>query len=558
MPLRTDHVQAAGFQHRFVAFLPVGPHGLDRGRVGVVAQGLDLGLQVAAQHDVGAASGHVGGDGHAAGPSGFLDDLRLATVVLGVQHLVLDAGLGQQTRQQFGGLDRGGAHQHRLLLLVGLADLVDDRVELLARGHEHQVTAIVAHHVPIGRDHDHFEVVYLLELEGLGIGRAGHAGQLVVEAEVVLEGDRGQRLVFLLDRHAFLGLHGLVQAVGPAAPGHHPARELVDDDHLAITHDVFHVAPVHVVGAQRGIQVVHQHDVAGVVEALTVGDQSAIAQQFLDALVTFLGQVYLLVLLLDAEVAWPVLFLLTVQGRNDLVDLAVQVRVVVGRTRDDQRRAGLVDQDRVDLVDDGEVQLALHLVLQREGHVVAQVVEAELVVGAVGDVGRVGLALLVSRLSGMDHADAHAQGPVDAPHPIGVAPRQVIVDGDHVHALARQCVQVSGQRRDQGLALAGLHLRDLSRVKHRTTDQLHVEVAHLKHPLAGLANHREGLGHQLVQRLAVGDPLPELVRLGGQLRIVQRLQPLLEAGNAVDQSLQAPNQPLVAAAENSRQKIAHR
>ena len=46
---------------------------------------------------------------------------------------------------------------------------------------------------------DHVEVVDLVELLRLGHGRAGHAGQLVVEAEVVLEGDRGERLVLALD-----------------------------------------------------------------------------------------------------------------------------------------------------------------------------------------------------------------------------------------------------------------------------------------------------------------------------------------------------------------------
>jgi hypothetical protein len=69
-------------------------------------------------------------------------------------------------------------------------------------------------------------------------------GQLVVHAEIVLEGDRGQRLVLGLDRHAFLGFDGLVQAVRPAPARHGAAGELVDDDHLAVADDVFHIALV--------------------------------------------------------------------------------------------------------------------------------------------------------------------------------------------------------------------------------------------------------------------------------------------------------------------------
>ena len=37
---------------------------------------------------------------------------------------------------------------------------------------------------------------------GFGQRRAGHARELAVEAEIVLEGDRGERLVLGLDMHA--------------------------------------------------------------------------------------------------------------------------------------------------------------------------------------------------------------------------------------------------------------------------------------------------------------------------------------------------------------------
>ena len=75
--------------------------------------------------------------------------------------------------------------------------------------------------------------------------------------------------------------------------------------------------------------------------------------------------------------------------------------VLVGRflagAGNDQRGAGFVDQDGIDFVDDGEVVPALHAIVQVELHVVAQVVEAEFVVGAVGDVGSIGFAALLDR-----------------------------------------------------------------------------------------------------------------------------------------------------------------
>ncbi len=137
-------------------------------------------------------------------------------------------------------------------------------------------------------------------------------------------------------------------------------------------------------------------------------------------------------------------------------------------------------------------------------HVVAQVVEAEFVVGAVGDVGGVGLALVVGLHLREVDADREAEEAVELAHPLGVALRQVVVHRDDVHAVAGERVQVGRQRRHQRLALAGAHLGDLAVVQHHAADQLHVEVAHAERALARLAHHGEGLGQQLVERRALG------------------------------------------------------
>ena len=70
------------------------------------------------------------------------------------------------------------------------------------------------------------------------------------------------------------------------------------------------------------------------------------------------------------------------------------------------------------------------------GHVVAQVVEAELGVRSVGDVGLVGQPLVLERLHVLDHADRDAERVVERPHPLGVAAREVVVDRHEVDALA--------------------------------------------------------------------------------------------------------------------------
>ena len=88
-------------------------------------------------------------------------------------------------------------------LLVLLEDLADDRVPLLLLGPVDEVRVLDAPQRPVRRDDDDVEVVDLRELLGLGVRRAGHAGQLLVLAEVVLEGDGRERLVLALDLVTF-------------------------------------------------------------------------------------------------------------------------------------------------------------------------------------------------------------------------------------------------------------------------------------------------------------------------------------------------------------------
>ena len=255
------------------------------------------------------------------------------------------------------------------------------------------------------------QVVDLDELLLLGLRGAGHAGELLVEAEVVLQRDRRERDVLLLDPHALLRLDRLVQALAPAAALHDPAGELVDDLHLAVLDHVVDVALVQRLRLERLDQVVDELDVARVVEVLD-------PERALDLVDRGLRRRDGLVLLVVEEVRAGelrlVLALLALARRrqpfellHDAGEVVVRRRRGLGLAGDDQRRSRLVDQDRVDLVHDRVGVAALDEPLLRDGHVVAQVVEAELGVRAVGDVRRVRLPALRERHHVLDGADVH-------------------------------------------------------------------------------------------------------------------------------------------------------
>src|SRR5581483_3548125 len=194
--------------------------------------------------DVDAATGHVRRDRHRAGLARVLDDLRLARVLLRVEHVVLDPLAREELREVLGRLDGDRADEDRLALLRALPDVADDGGELPLLRLEDEVVLVGARDRDVGRDLDDGEVVDLDELLLLGLRGAGHAGELLVEAEVVLEGDRPERLELLLDLHALLRLDCLVETLAPAAALHDPAGELVDDLHLALLDDVVDVEVV--------------------------------------------------------------------------------------------------------------------------------------------------------------------------------------------------------------------------------------------------------------------------------------------------------------------------
>ncbi len=196
---------------------------------------------------------------------------------------------------------------------------------------------------------------------------------------------------------------------------------------------------------------------------------------------------------------------------------------------------------------------ALHVLREIELHVVAEVVETELVVGPVGEVGSVGhLPLRVGQVV-LDDADRHAQEPVDAAHPLGVAARQVVVDGDDVDALAGERIEIGGQGGDERLAFARLHFCDLAAVEHHAADQLHVEVPHVQRAAARFANDREGFGQQIVEGFAIRQARAELGRLVAQLCIGKRLDGRFEGIYLGDDRHQALELALVRGTEDFRE-----
>ncbi len=202
-----------------------------------------------------------------------------------------------------------------------------------------------------------------------------------------------------------------------------------------------------------------------------------------------------------------------------------------------------------DFVDDGVEVAALDHVLQPVLHVVAQVIEAVFVVGAVSDVAGIGILALGIVEAVHDDADGEAEEVIDLPHPFGVALCQVVVDGDDMDAVAGQRIEIDRQRRDQRFAFAGLHLGDVAFVQHHAADQLDVEMPLAEGAFGRLTHRGKGGNQNVVQRLAVSELLAELDGACFQRLVGKRGDLGLEGVNGVDARLIPLDAPIVGGAE---------
>ena len=167
VPLGAEDVQAAERDH-FVVFLRICAWIWLKTRVPFraifVADGVRIlvllaqalareELRIAAQQNVGAAAGHVGGNRDRALAAGLRDDERFALVILGVQHFMPHAHLLQNARQLLGFFDRDRAHQHRLAFLVQLLDFLGGVAEFFFFGAVDDVLIFLAEQRLVGGNH---------------------------------------------------------------------------------------------------------------------------------------------------------------------------------------------------------------------------------------------------------------------------------------------------------------------------------------------------------------------------------------------------------------------
>ena len=163
----------------------------------------------------------------------------------------------EHRRQRFRPFDGWRADQHGLAARGRIFQIPQDRTHFVG-GSGVKQGFVDADHRAVGRDGNHIEPIDRVVFLGVRLRRAGHAGKPGVATEIGLERDRRERMRFLADGAAFLGLQGLVQSFVVASSRHRAAGQPVDNGHAAVLDDVVAVADEHGVSPQRLHDMVEQ------------------------------------------------------------------------------------------------------------------------------------------------------------------------------------------------------------------------------------------------------------------------------------------------------------
>ncbi len=401
---------------------------------------------------------------------------------------------------------------------VDPCDLGDERRPLGFLVREDDVGEVGADRRPVGRDDDRDEAVERLELLGRGARGGGHAGEARVEAQEVLQRHLPQDSALRGEPQALLGLDRRVEPVGPVAFVGDAAGRLVDQLDTPAPHDVVHVPPQEVRGVQRVAQLGVERDVLGRVEG-------GAAQRRLDPRGARLGEGDVVRVRVGVEVAAG-----DEVPHEESEPLRASERLP-GLARDHERDAGLVDQDGIGLVHEGEVELALDPLRGLESEPVAQVVEARLLRREVRDVRGVGPLPLGDTHPLLHEADREPQALVHRTHPGGVAAGQVVVEGQNVRPAALQGVEKDGRHRGERLALAGRHLDDPAPRESDAGENLLVEGALPEGAPRGLPGQGEGLRELRLDLRPPGHPGAQSAGLLGEADVQERRDGRLEGGD---------------------------
>ena len=142
------------------------------------------------------------------------------------------------------------------------------------------------------------------------------------------------------------------------------------------------------------------------------------------------------------------------------------------------------------------------IISSRRPHVVAKIVEPELVVRSVGNVTSVRFLTIRGRHVPLNRAHREPQTHVKRAHPLHISASQIVVHRHNVNALTFNRIQVGWKGRHERLSFPGDHFSNRTAVQHHATDQLHIVMPHVQEAFPRFPTDGKGLDKNIVKSFA--------------------------------------------------------
>ena len=432
---------------------------------------------ITAQHNIRTTTSHVGCNGNCTQLTSLCNNFCFLCVILRIQDFVLDTLLLQHCGEQFGFFNGNRTNQYRLSFFVAFNNLFNDGTILCSFCPVNQIVPVNSLNWSVGRDCDNIQLVNFPEFVFFRHGSTSHTGELVIQTEIVLECDCCQSLTLSSYLHMFLRLNCLMQTIIKPSAQHLTTSKFINDDNFAIFYDIVNILPHNTIGFQCLIDVVQQGQVFRCHQVInckiifcfldtTTGNGCSLCLFINDVIGIFIG-IFLILLAVHFDN----------HGRSqslcELVHNAIQRSGLVPTTRNNQWRSCFINQDGVHFVDDGKVMFPLYLVFLIDNHVISQVVKAQFVVSTISNITGICFTPLVIGQTMQNTANRQAQEPKHLAHFIGLCFCQVVVYGDNMNALARQCIQIGCNAGYQSFTFTGFHFCNSSLMQNDCTNNLY-------------------------------------------------------------------------------------
>ena len=328
-----------------------------------------------------------------------------------------------------------------------LLDGVTYRTELFLLCFVNHILQVNTLHRNVGRNLDNIHAIDLTELLFLCKRGTGHTCLFLIFIKQVLECDRCQRFTFPLNLHMFLRLDCLMQPVRITASRHDTSGKLIYDQDLVILHHIVLILKHQIVRSQSQDNIVLDLQIFRIRKIFYM-------EELLYLLDTVFCQVDAFFLFIDDKIS-GFLDLLA----HDSIHLAefpagfpplqLPCQYIAGLIEsggfptlagNNKRCSGLVDKNRVHLVDNRIFHAPLHQLFLIDHHVISQVIESQLVISHIGNITVVRLAPFITVHAVQHHAYLQAQEFMDLSHPLRVTLCQIIIDRNDLYAFPGQRV----------------------------------------------------------------------------------------------------------------------